>query len=406
MAKQMRNTFEDVRIVGVSTTEQARDLSPRNGFDLGLEALRLALADAGLEVNDIDGLASRISGWPYDTLSFRSEASNWAWQLKRPLHWSSSDATINAMLEAAGAITAGLCSTVAIILGQAVDRDPRKTAPWTRPETEFTGWTGSYTTVQYALVAQRYLHDVGEHVLDAFGEAAAVIRNFGSINPDAVYFQRGPFTKGDILSSRPIASPLTMLMCSSVNDGGCGVVMTHKNNVKDPTRAIRIVAGAQQHSFPSYVEPPMPKDVGDEAKYFAQRMAAEGIRHEDIDVVEFYDNFASEVVIELERYGFCQRGEGASLVLDGQTRLNGKYPTCTDGGLMSFSHNGPPALFRPIEAVRQLRGEVKDLCLDWDEVTHTHEDGVCRLVPDVELAFASNPSAPTGGGSYIVLARA
>jgi acetyl-CoA acetyltransferase len=401
----MREAFEDVRIVGVATTEQARDLSPRNGFSLGLEALKLALEDAGLEGGDLDGMASRISDWPYDTLSWRSEASGWAWQLKRPLHWSSTDATIHAILDAAGAISAGVASTVALVLGQARDRDPRRTAPWTRPETEFTGWTGSYTTVQYALVAQRYLHDVGAGMLDAFGEAGAVIRNYGSINPDAVYFQRGPFTRDDVLGSRPIASPLTMLMCSSVNDGGCALIMTHERNVRDRKRAVRIVAGAQQHSFPSYVEPPMPKEVGDEATYFAERLAAAGIRHDDIDVVEFYDNFASEVVIELERYGFCKRGEGAGLVLDGGTRLNGKYPTCTDGGLLSYSHNGPPALFRPIEAVRQLRREIKDLCPRWQEGVHTHEEGVCRMVPDVELSFASNPSAPTGGGSYIVLAR-
>jgi acetyl-CoA acetyltransferase len=196
-----------------------------------------------------------------------------------------------------------------------------------------------------------------------------------------------------------------MLMCSAVNDGACAVILTHKDRVADHRRAVRIVAGAHLHSFPAYVEPPIPSGVTDEAVFFRGCLAQAGLRHEDIDVVEFYDNFASEVVIELERYGFCDRGEAADLVRSGATRLRGRFPTCTDGGLLSYSHNGTPALFRPVEAVRQVRGEIADACPGWRTGSHTHQDGVCRLVPNVELAFASNPSAPTGGGSFAVLAR-
>jgi acetyl-CoA acetyltransferase len=399
------DAFGAARIVGVATTEQARSLAPRSGFSLGLEALLLALEDASLKVGDIDGIASRVSDYPYDHMSFRGEANAWAWQLKRPLRWSNSDTTIGVLLDAACAIEAGLATTIALILGQARTRDALATAPWTRPETEFTGWTGSYTAVQYALVAQRYVHDHGPSALDAFAEAASVIRNFGHLNPEAVYTGRGPFTAAQVLGSREISTPLTLLMCSAVNEGACAVVLTHKDRVPDRRRAVRIVAGAQLHSFPAYVEPPMPKGVTDEAAYFKACLAGAGLRHDDIDVVEFYDNFASEVVIELERYGFCARGEAADLVLSGATGLRGSFPTCTDGGLLSYSHNGTPALYRPVEAVRQLRGEVADACPDWRKGSHTHEEGVCRLVPDVELAFASNPSAPTGGGSFVVMAR-
>ena len=399
------DAFGAARIVGVATTEQARSHAPRSGFSLGLEALRLALEDAGFEVGDIDGIASRVSDYPYDQMSFRAEASAWAWQLKRPLRWSQSDTTVGVLLDAASAIEAGLATTIALILGQARSRDARATAPWTRPETEFTGWTGSYTAVQYALVAQRYMHDYGPYALEAFAEAAAVIRNFGHLNPDAVYSGRGPFTARQVLDSREISTPLTMLMCSAVNDGACAVILSHKDRVRDRRRAVRIVAAAQMHSFPAYVEPPMPAAVADEAAYFKASLHGAGLSHNDIDVIEFYDNFASEVVIELERYGFCARGEAADLVRSGATRLRGQFPTCTDGGLLSYSHNGTPALYRPVEAVKQLRGEIADACPGWRDGSHTHEEGVCRLVPDVELAFASNPSAPTGGGSFVVLAR-
>jgi acetyl-CoA acetyltransferase len=401
----LRDVFEDVRIVGVATTEQARSLAPRSGFSLALEALQLALADARLEVGHLDGIGSRVSGWPPGAVGSRGETYAWAWQLKRPLHWSYPDVSIAALLSAAGAIATGQASVVALVLGQTRVVDPSRTATWTRPETEFTGWTGSFTAVQYALVAQRYLHEVGASALDAFAEAAAVIRNFGAVNPEAVYSGRGPFTKADVLESREIASPLTLLMCSSVNDGGGALVLAHKSLARDRSRAIRIIAGADQHAFPPYVEPPLPVGAPDESKFFTERLGAAGVRHDDIDVVEFYDNFASEVVIELERFGFCKRGEAADLVLAGETALNGRFPTCTDGGLLAYSHNGLPALFRSIEAVRQLRGEVRDRCPDCDQGVHTHAAGTCRLVPAVELAFASNPSAPSGGGAFAVYGR-
>lgn len=402
----MEESLADVRIVGVATTEQARSLAPRTAFSLGLEALQTALDDAGLEVGHLDGIGSQVSGWPYDAVGRERAGPNaWARQLQRPMHWSSPSTAMGALLDAAGAIARRQASVIALVLAQVRELDVRRTAPWTRPDTEFAGWTGSYTTVQYALVAQRYLHEVGARALDAFAEAGAVIRNFGSLNPDAVYSGRGPFTREDVLGSREIASPLTLLMCSAVNDGACALVLAHQSVVRDRSRAVRFIAGADQHAYQAYVEPPLAVGVSDESKFFAECFAASGVRHEDIDVVEFYDNFASEVVIELERFGFCERGEAPDLVLGGDTRLRGRFPTCTDGGLLSYSHNGPVALFRPIEAVRQLRGEIRDLCPDAAAGRHTHEEGICRLVPDVKLAFVSNPSAPTGGGAFVLLAR-
>jgi len=85
--------------------------------------------------------------------------------------------------------------------------------------------------------------------------------------------------------------------------------------------------------------------------------------------------------------------------------MDGPYPVCTDGGCMAFSHNGTPSLFRPIEAVRQLRGQVSDFCPEADAGRHTYDRLICRKVRDPEVAFAASMGPPTGGGNFVLLAK-
>ena len=400
--------FDAVRIVGVHTTEQSRDLSHRSGFSLALEAVHGALADAGMDVSDVDGIASWVTeGWPYGVDEpVLYQPTFWARQLRRPLRWVPVAWGIPAMLDAAGAIANGLASTVVLVVGGSRARPADATASWTRPPDEFTAWTGSYTAVQFALAAQRYIHEYGPTGLEGMAEAAAAIRTFGHLNPDAVYAGRGPFSAEDVLRSRPVASPLTLLMCSTVSDGGCAIVMTHRDRARDTRRTpIRILGGGNQQPYPAYFEPPVLHYVPDEGAFAREGLARAGIRHDDIDVVEFYDHFASGVLMQYETYGFCGQGEAGEFVKSGVMRLDGRYPTCTDGGNLSFSHNGNPTLFRPIEAVRQLRGDVRDGCPGWDRGEHTHDPSLCRAVRDPQVAFVTNAGPPTGGGSFMVLAR-
>lgn len=397
----------EAAIVGVATTAQARGLTGRTGFSLALEALRLAAEDAGIGLDEIDGMSSTVSDWPYGKghLPIPQEAF-WARQLGTPIRWIAAQQGIPAILDAALAIERGLASTVAIVVGMSSGAEDGRTAGWTRPADEFTAWTGSYTAVQFALAAQRYQHEFGDGVVEAMARASATIRNFGSLNPDAVYAGRGPYTTQDVLDSRPIASPLTLLMCSTVNDGGCALILTGKDRAKDcRTRPIGIVTGGDQQPYPPYFDAPVLDAVPDEGRFAREAMARAGIGVDDINVVELYDHFAIGVLMEFEMFGFCGRGEAADFVRSGAMELGGRFPTCTDGGNHSFSHNGFPAVFRPIEAVRQLRGEVRDPCTPEGTGTHTHEPGRCRAVRDPELAFVTNPGPPTGGASFMVLAR-
>jgi acetyl-CoA acetyltransferase len=409
--------LRDVAIVGVATTEQTRGGRGRYGLSYALEALRLALADAGLERRDLQGLYALVDAWPAmgsdPPSNYRHTA--WAYQLGIPIRWftgavnSGAGTGVSALLDAAAAISAGYIHTAAIVLGMAASTPADvRTASWTRPDFQFSEWTGAYTAAHFALVARRHMHEYGT-TPEQLARASATIRNYGHINPDAVMHGRGPYTPADILASRMICDPLTVLMCAQVNDGGAALILTNAERARDLRKpAIRILGGADQLCYPAYAEAPLlehPLGGPFPRQWVDDGFARAGVAHKDLDVVELYDGFAPWVLLQWELLGFCAPGEGGPFVESGVMEIDGRYPTCTDGGCHSFSHMGAPALLRPIEAVRQLRGEVRDECPDLASGVHTHRPGVCRQVRDARLALAVSMGPPTGGGNFAVLAR-
>jgi acetyl-CoA acetyltransferase len=258
--------------------------------------------------------------------------------------------------------------------------------------------------VQFGLVARRYVHEVGPKAIDAMADVAANTRNFGHINPDAVYFGRGPFSPEEVLASRYIADPLTLLMCSSVTDGGCAIILARKDRVAgSKKRGVRVVCGAGTTTYPAYQEPPTLDNYYEGAAIYRDTVKRAGVNMNDVNVVEFYDHFASHNLIQYEQFGFCGKGEAPDLVKSGAHRLGGQFTTCTDGGNLSFSHPGFPVVFRYVEAVRQLRGEVKDLCPGWASGDHTFDPERCRKIRNPKMAFVSCPGTPTMQGSMLVL---
>src|SRR5690606_22573852 len=159
-----------------------------------LDAVRGALADAGLSAADVDG-ATIVSGMGSD----QTLPQYWVHVLGGNPCWTGNGLMtgIPAVLEAATAISAGLCSTVVIANGQAgAYAQRRSTAPWTRPSNEFVECWGLYTAAEFALIAQRHIYLYGT-TPEQMAEVAATIRNHGSRNPEAVYYGRGPFTRND-----------------------------------------------------------------------------------------------------------------------------------------------------------------------------------------------------------------
>jgi acetyl-CoA acetyltransferase len=348
----------DVAVVGVASTTQARQLG-RTALSACLEAARAALADAGLGVADVDGIAARWPG-PGGTVMHPGSV-DWTGLLGIPVRWvqDTYPQGIPAVLDAAAAIAAGLCNTVLVVGGQASIRDDAgSVAAYTRPDNEFVAPWGAFTAVHFALVAQRELH-LRPEVRDGAAMAAATIRNHGHANPEAVLHGRGPYTAADVLDAPMITTPFTLLDLCLATEGAAAMVLTSVERAADTRAPVRVLGGACEWHRQQYVDPPRHEDVwriGADAA--ARTFAMAGLAPDDVDVALLYDINSFEVLRQLEALGFCGPGEASGFVADAGIGLAEQLPVNPDGGLMSYSHIGwgGPTL-KVVEAVHQLRGE-------------------------------------------------
>lgn len=347
---------QGVAIAGVGLTQQAKR-SERSTLSLCLEAARAALADAGMETTEIDGICARWPG-PGGTV-FQPGSADWAGLLGVPVRWigDTYPQGVPAALDAAAAIASGYCSTVLVVGGQAggLGKDGGSVADYTRPQNEFVAPFGAFTAAQFALVAQLYLE---RHRPDRRGIAglAAAIRNHGHENPDAIMAGRGPYTADDVLASPLVADPLHLLELCLATEGAAAMILTSIERARDcPKAPVVLLGGGCEWLRQQYVEPARFDEVWTLGADAASRMwGASGLGPADVDVAELYDINAFEVVRQFEALGFCGPGEGVDFASATELPLN------TDGGLLSFSHigwGGPTLKF--VQAVRQLRGEAR-----------------------------------------------
>jgi acetyl-CoA acetyltransferase len=318
----------------------------------------MALEDAGMTRHDIDGIAARWPG-PGGTV-FHPGSADWAGLLGIPVRWigDTYPQGVPAALDAAAAISAGLCSTVLVFGGQAGVLGGTSVAEYTRPDNEFVACWGSMTPAQFALVAQVYLHRFRPD-RERLAAIAAQIRNAGSLNPAAVMTGRGPYSAADVLAAPPVAEPFTLLDLCLANEGAAAMVITSNERARDcPQVPAVILGGGAEWARQQYVDPPRYDEVGRIGAAAARdAMAMAGVGPGDVDVVESYDVNTFEVVRQFEVLGFCGEGEGVDFAHQVGIGVDGGLPTNTDGGLLSHSHIGwgAPTL-KIIEAVRQLRG--------------------------------------------------
>ncbi|EFG77040.1 hypothetical protein HMPREF0591_3046 [Mycobacterium parascrofulaceum ATCC BAA-614] len=362
-------------IVGVHNTRQGRRLDGETSRSLALTAIRGALDDAGLRLEDVDG----VSAGPLSTALI--------YDLRLGPAWQGLAFGVGMVTEAVTAIEHGMADVVVLVAAQAGEyRDHEATAPWTRPENEFVAPWGMFTTAEFALIARRHMHTYGT-TREQLSIVAATIRNNGSRNPEAVYYRRGPFAPDDITASRPIAEPFHLLDCATTSEGGCALVVANLEKVDGASQPVYVLGSGADFHGPSYQHPPAWDLAGRRDRHVngvvgrrAARRAFDhaGLRPDDVDVLELYDPFSFEIIRQLEAFGFCGDGEGGPFVADGHIAIDGSHPITTDGGTMSFSHAGsnPQMMQRAIRAVEQLRGQAGEL-----------------QVPDAHIALCSNGGA-------------
>ncbi|TSD40549.1 thiolase family protein [Rhodococcus sp. KBS0724] len=331
-----------------------------------LAAIKGALADAGLGIGDVDGV-NILPG-----LDYLNGSRKFAYALGIPYFWVGRAAPgPAAVFEAALAIEAGMCDTVVLAAGEAgIYTDRATVAPWTRPSNEFIECWGLMTPAEFALSAQQYMQKFSVDPA-AIAYIAAVIRNNGSRNPEAIFHGRGPFTPDDILASRMVADPYHLLECAMTGEGGSALVLTTAEKARDlPSVPVRVLGGGSESWGPSYTHPPTYERTGMLGRKAADRaFARAGLSRSDVDVFELYDNFSWEIVRYFEALRYCDVGEGPAFVADGAIEVGGRYPIVTDGGTMSHSHTGESQRHqRVVQAVRQLRGTTSANQIDDAEV--------------------------------------
>lgn len=357
------------------------------------EVVHGALADAGIGLEQVDGLF-------VDSTAPGHGALDLAQYLGLSVTYSESSemggASYVAYLgHAAAAIAAGKCRVAVISLaGLPVQgqRLPSGGDPAPAAAFQGDGRQGGYgPVVDYALVAQRHMHDFGTTSEQLAWVKVASSRH-AALNPRALL--RQPVTVDDVLSSPLVADPLRRLDCCVVTDGGGALVVVHPDVARELGRTAVEIRGhgeALKASVAGEV------DLGHTAVRRSGELAfAESrITPRHIRYASLYDSFTITVIMALEDLGFCRRGEGGHFV-DGGGLLSGtgRLAVNTDGGGLSNNHPGNRGgMSRTIEAVRQLRGEA-------------HPD---LQVRDAEWALVSGTGfrlASTHYSSTVVLRRA
>jgi acetyl-CoA acetyltransferase len=252
----------------------------------------------------------------------------------------------------------------------------------------------------------RHMHDYG-----TTPEQIAHVKMFhsqhASNNPKAYYKTR--FSVDDVVNSRMICKPLHLLDCCVETDNGTCLLITRADRAYDsPHRPalIQAVVGrcCRPRSDMSYQHGPLSTVAGHYAKEILWPNA--GVGPEDIDLTGSYDAFTFTTMLQLEDYGFCEKGEGGDYVSNGTIGLGGKRPNNTSGGHLceAYTHG----MNMVIENVRQLRGEIDDSCpIGPDgkrQHTYDYSEGGCRQVKDPELT-ANLGWANPGTGSAMVMRR-
>ncbi|PLC52098.1 thiolase [Pollutimonas nitritireducens] len=325
-------------------------------MEILVQAAQRAVADAGLTMQDIDGIATASV-----------TATMWAMPVIEHLGIKPTfiDSTmlggssfVAHLMPALQALESGQCNAVLVCYGstQRTSTIGRAEIANARRKLDPQPYEAPYNPLNplssYALVAARHMHQYGtrrEHL----AEVAVAARRWAQMNPEAT--QRDPLTIEEVLSSRMVSDPLSVRDCCLVTDGAGAYVLVRADRAKDLKQKPVYVLGSSTAVWNRQIS--SMADLTVTAAQQSGRIAFEmaGLTPKDIDVVELYDAFTINTILFLEDLGFCKKGEGGDFVSNGGIAPGGRLPVNTNGGGLSCIHPGMYGIFIMIEAVRQLR---------------------------------------------------
>lgn len=349
-----------VEVAGVGMHPFGR-FPDRSLKDLVRVATLRALTDAGMGIKEIDAVyaANGMAGLLQGQEQIRGQSALRDVGIERVPIVNIDNACAggsSAFREAVLAIRAGAADTVLAVGSEKMfvdDRDRSLAALETAADIELTGGLGLQFTAIYAMRLRKRI-DAGQLRTEDLVAVAVKNHHNGSLNPNAQH--QKPVTAQQVLESRPIADPLTLLMCSSFCDGAAAVVLRRAGTEPNGRPRVRVRAAAAASGYTAGPEEdhlPSTATVCAEAAY-----QQAGLGPESVDVAEVHDAMAPGELLYYEQLGLCGPGEAGALLSSGATALAGRVPVNPSGGLSARGHPvGATGLAQLCELVWQLRGE-------------------------------------------------
>ncbi len=359
----MRKFEDDVVISGVGQSAIGRSLD-QSPLSLTRDAIVAAVADAGLTLDDVTGLAAYPGGGSSIGLAFAGPSLAEVYdalglRLDYLMGNYEGPAQLGPVFNAALAISGGLARHV-VVYRTVTEGSARRAARASgqRPASVLTPWITAFgdgpAPVGYGLLARRHFHEYGT-TREQLAQIALTARRHAQLNPLAL--MRDPLTMDDYLSARMIDDPLGLYDCDVHCDGATAVVLSVAGYAADaPRPAVHLEAFG--------VAPPFRAQYAQQVELHPGRRAAEqlwnrtDLRPADVDVAELYDGFSILTLLWLEALGFCKPGEGGAFIEGGERiGLGGELPLNTQGGQLSGGRLHGLGFVH--EACLQLRGEAR-----------------------------------------------
>ncbi|MCP5039931.1 MAG: hypothetical protein GY944_02805 [bacterium] len=373
------------QLVGVGESHYARwgKIGDVTEHAIACQAILSAVEDAGLTMDDVDGMASFAED-RNEGIFLAAELGIAELRFSNMVWMPGGGGGCAAVSNAAMAVETGQAEVVVVYrslcqgqyfrFGQggppredpSIDSPPPTVQQAANPLHASIGFTMPYgllnAAAAYALPTRRHMHLYGT-TSEQLGMIAVTFREHASHNPRAVMGQR-PLTLEDHQSSPMIADPHRLFDCCLESDGACAVVVTTAERASDlRKRPVEVLASAQGtprgYAFGPFSNASVPDEIyaTGACESLARRLYAKAeVGPADIDVAQIYDHFTGCVLMQLEDYGFCERGEGGPFIESGALSVSGgTLPTNTHGGSLSEAYIH--GLNHVVEGVRSLRDE-------------------------------------------------
>jgi acetyl-CoA acetyltransferase len=345
-------------IAGLGMTDLGK-VYGRTPADFAADAVRRAAGDAGLQLADVDGLltSSGVTGG----VSVDLQRDLGLADLRLLAHMQSYGSTAAAMVQVASlAVMSGTASVVACVFADSPLQPERGAGAVYGTRRAPAGWWGLLgasgvigANPMYALAARRHMARYGT-TTEQFGHIAVAQRSWAALNPAAQL--REPITLADHQSSRWIADPFRLLDCCLVSNGGIAVIVTTAERAAGLAQPpVHVLGWAQSHPGHYLRRDPDFGLVTGAAAAGPAALEMARVTLADVDVVQLYDCYTFTVLVTLEDYGFCPKGEGGPFAASGVLGPGGKLLVNTGGGQLSGYYLwGMTPLS---EAVIQARGQ-------------------------------------------------